>query len=177
VARYQSRLSGPILDRIDLKVRLSPLSGEERFIYASGDSSKAIRSRVEVARAVQKARFKGTPISANAWIPGGHVNEYCELHPSARRAMEEVSTSVPGLTMRGFDQLLKLGRTVADLNGSALIYKKHIEEAADLSGHEDVAEVLAKYHDVGNCPGCGMKADAGDRFCRRCGLGLIEVER
>ncbi len=177
IATYRSRLSGPILDRIDLKIRVSPLSPEERLAEGGGESSQEIRSRVQAARRMQEERFEGTNIKINGRIPGGQVARYCELHSSARRAMQEVNEKVSELTMRGYDQLLKVSRTVADLNNSPLIYKKHVIEAADLSGHEDVKEFLIAQPDTEQCPKCGLNVEVGDRFCRRCGSELGERER
>ena len=70
--------------------------------------------------------------------------------------------------------MLKIARTIADLNSSGLIYKKHIEEAADLSGHEDVKNFLAAQPDQDQCPDCGGSVDVGDLFCRRCGSKVAE---
>jgi len=174
IANYRTRISGPVLDRIDLKIRVSPLSAEERFDPSAGESSPEIRRRVEAARAMEMERFRGTPIKLNARIPGGQVSRYCELQSSARRAMEEVNRRVPELTTRGFDQLLKVSRTVADLYNSSLIYKKHVVEAADLCGNEAVKGFLIAHGDIEQCRGCGTNIDAGDRFCRRCGHEFTE---
>jgi len=175
ISAYQNRLTGPIWDRIDLKIRVSPLPPEIRLEPARSESSAEIRGRVEAARAEQRKRFHGTTIQVNARIPGGEVERYCELHTSAGRALREVVERFSGtLTMRGQHQLLKIARTIADLNRSALIYKKHIEEAADLSGHEDVKNFLAAQPDQDQCPGCGGSVDVGDRFCRRCGSKVAE---
>ncbi len=177
IASYRNRISGPVLDRIDLKIRVSPVPPEDRFAPPAGESSQDIRRRVETARQMQKERFEGTEILVNARIPGGQVQGYCELHPSARRAMEDVNRRVHALTMRGFDQLLKVSRTIADLNGSPLIYKKHVVEAADLCGHEEVREFLVGLPDVDQCLGCGANVETGDLFCRRCGRPLTAPER
>ncbi len=174
ISTYRARLSGPVLDRIDLKIRVSPLSPEERFTPGAGESSHEIRRRVEAARGMQKDRFQGTTIKLNARIPGGQVGRYCELQVSARRALEEVNRRVPELTTRGFDQLLKVSRTVADLNNSSLIYKKHVIEAADLCGNEAVKGFLVAHTELEQCPGCGVNIDIGDRFCRRCGHELAK---
>ncbi len=169
---YRSRISGPLLDRIDLRIRVSPLDSSERFAPGAGESSQQIRSRVEAAREMQKERFRETTIRVNARIPGGLVQDYCELHPSAHCAMEDVNRRVPKLTTRGFDQLLKVSRTVADLNNSSLIYRKHVVEAADLCGHEEVKKILEGQGE--RCPGCAANVEANDRFCRRCGHPLVE---
>jgi len=176
ITGYRGRLSGPILDRIDLKIRVAPLSPGERSAQGDGEQSQDIRRRVEAARVMQRDRYKGTGILVNARIPGGEVARYCELHPSAARAMGEVNEKIFTLTTRGYDQLLKVSRTIADLSNSGLIYKKHVVEAADLSGHEDVKELLEAQPDLDQCPECGLNLAVGDRFCRRCGAALSERE-
>ena len=172
IASYRKRVSGPILDRIDLTVRVSPLTGEERFSTERGETSHDIRKRVEAARGLQGDRFRGTAIPTNARIPGGQVDEYCQLHPSAGAAMREVADRVPEITTRGHDKLLKVSRTVADLNNSAQIYKKHVIEAADLCGHERVKEFLMLQPDLEVCNSCGASVETGDNFCRACGSPL-----
>jgi magnesium chelatase family protein len=169
---YKARLSGAIMDRIDLKVRVAALSPEERFAHASGEDSKTIRHRVQAAREIQARRYQGTPILVNARIPGGKVHQYCELHSSAEAAMRQVAAKAPELTTRGHDKLLKTARTVADLNNSPVIYKKHIVEAAGLCGHETVRDFLLSLEEMDMCPGCKRPVDARHRYCPSCGYDL-----
>ena len=100
------------------------------------------------------------------------MDHYCELHPSANAAMREVAKRMPELTTRGHDKLLKVSRTVADVNNSPVIYKKHIAEAAELCGHDDVREFLIRQDDIQTCPACSEPVQATGRFCPQCGHAL-----
>lgn len=173
VQSYRNRISGPIMDRIELKVRVGALTAEERFGAGSKESSQVVGKRVEAARQLQKQRFgDDSTISVNARIPGGQVNRYCELDASALAAMREVASRVAQMTTRGHDALLKVARTVADLNNSRCIYRKHIVEAADLCDHKEVRDFLAARGEAVSCPGCGSEVDGSDRFCRQCGRAI-----
>jgi magnesium chelatase family protein len=168
IRAYKNRISGPILDRIDLTIRVGSLRPEEKFnTKQDAEDSKSIQERVEAARQLQKKRFEGTPINVNARIPGGQVDHYCTLTPSALAAMKEVARRVPEITTRGHDKLLKVARTIADLNGSASIAKKHITQASDLCGHDRVKEFLDLQGE--ECPSCGHPTKPDDKFCRNCG--------
>jgi magnesium chelatase family protein len=169
---YKSRLSGAIMDRIDLKIRVGALPVEKRFTSPNGEPSRTIRERVQAAREIQARRYQGTDILVNARIPGGLVRQYCELHSSAEAAMREVAAKTPELGMRGHDKLLKTARTVADLNNSPAIYKKHIVEAAGLCGHESVRDFLLSMEEMDICPSCKAPVDARHRFCPACGRVL-----
>jgi magnesium chelatase family protein len=167
---YRSRISGPIMDRIELKVHVGALTAEERFANAPKETSQAVRTRVEAARQLQTQRFGNDPaISVNARIAGGRVDRYCELDASARAALREVASRVTQMTTRGHDTLLKVARTVAGLNNSKCIYRKHIVEAADLCDHKEVRDFLAARGELASCPDCGSEVGSSDRFCRRCG--------
>jgi len=129
VKKYQSRISGPILDRIDLQVEMKRLTTEERFADAGGDESPKIRVRVEAARAQQHKRFEGKAISCNAAIPGGHVREYCNFSSSGIERYRNVVDTVH-LTTRSIDRLAKVSRTIADLNQSEQVESQHVDRAA-----------------------------------------------
>lgn len=168
---YRKRISGPIMDRIELVVAVPSLTPEERFGARSKETSRVVRKRVEAARQLQKQRF-GNDGTINARIPGGQVDTYCELDASALAAMREVASRVPQMTTRGHDTLLKVARTVADLNNSRCIYKKHIVEAADLCGHKEVRDFLAAQSESVFCPACGAEVGGSDRFCKQCGHAI-----
>jgi magnesium chelatase family protein len=129
VQRYQSKISGPILDRIDLQVEMARLSTEERFAENAPEASPAIREKVEEARERQIARFKESRILHNADIPGGRVRDYCMFSTSAfDHYKKTIESSV--LSTRSMDRLAKVARTVADLAASDTIEPEHIDEAA-----------------------------------------------
>ena len=166
---YQSRISGPIHDRIDLTVSVPSLNPKERFSDGAGEDSKTIRVRVHRARQMQAERFQKTDISVNSRIPGGEVTEYCQRHQSGEAAMIKVAENTPEISTRGHDKLLKVARSVADLNGSTLIYKKHIAEAVRLCGYSGVTSFLDLDAESRPCSTCGAEVSAGNTFCGRCG--------
>lgn len=172
VDTYKNKISGPIRDRIDLTINVTALTPDERYAAAQGESSASIRKRIEAARAMQAERFKGTDININSRIPGGSVDKYCQLHPSAFAAMRKVAERIPDLSTRGHDKLLKVARTVADLNASTLVYKKHIEEAAELCHYDSVKLFLSSQADTQICPSCNTEIETADKFCRVCGAQL-----
>lgn len=128
VQRYLSRISGPLLDRIDMHVELSTVTFTELQASAQAESSASIRQRVNAAHRIQQERFAGTGITANARIPSSGIKRWCVLTPDAqallRAAYEKLEMSV-----RGYDRLLKVARTIADLAGSEIITRQHIGEA------------------------------------------------
>jgi len=129
VRAYQQKLSGPIVDRIDLQVELERLSLDERFAPAPAElQSPRIRQRVEEARARQIERFRGTGISCNAAIPGGHVADHCEFSADAFGHFKTIIDE-SSLSTRSMDRLAKVARTVADLSCSDSIERPHLEEA------------------------------------------------
>jgi magnesium chelatase family protein len=129
VARYQKKLSGPLLDRIDLQVELDRLTTEERFAETDGNQSVSIRAKVEAARDRQRQRFAGMDVPHNAAMPGGQVREYCRFSEPALDAYKHViDTNV--LSTRSMDRLAKVARTIADLDGKDDIEPRHVEKAS-----------------------------------------------
>ena len=129
VKKYQSKISGPISDRIDLQVTLHPLTTDQRFAPTEDEQSPKLRAKVEMARQRQTARFAGKDIAHNAAIPGGAVMEYCKLSPQAMEHYKKViDTNV--LTTRSMDRLAKVARTVADLAEHETVEPEHIDSAS-----------------------------------------------
>jgi magnesium chelatase family protein len=130
VKKYLSKLSGPILDRIDLQVELQALTVEERFAPAGENVSPRLQAQVEAARTRQRQRFANSGIPYNAAIPGGHVFEYCLFSPTGldhfRRVIETNTMST-----RSMDRLAKVARTVADLEDSQGVHPLHVDRAAE----------------------------------------------
>lgn len=129
VQRYLSRVSGPLLDRIDLHVEVTPVSFDEMVGDRPQESSMDIRERVIQARELQTKRFEKTPhIYSNAMMPPAMVKEICAIDKASknmlRRAMEH-----KGLSARAYDRILKVSRTIADLANSAEIKFEHLAEA------------------------------------------------
>ena len=128
VYQYMNRISGPVLDRIDLHVHVSPRSFSELYGERPEESSATIRLRVVAARATQQARFAGLPIHCNASMGSKQIRAFCPLPAESetmlRRAMERMH-----LSSRAYDRIVKVARTIADLAGEARIAPAHIAEA------------------------------------------------
>ncbi|GBD36905.1 Competence protein ComM [bacterium HR36] len=129
VKRYQKRISGPILDRIDLQVTMKPLSLEERFTPTQQEVSPRLRALVERARERQARRFAGTGILFNAAIPAGQVMECCQFSSEGLEAYKQVVAS-NNISTRSMDRLAKVARTVADLSESDRVEARHVLKAA-----------------------------------------------
>ena len=128
IQRYRSKISGPLLDRIDIHVEAPALSIDELRTEKEGEASATIRERVVAAREVQLTRFAGTRARANALMAHRQIREYCQIDKSLgdllQNAMEELS-----LSARAYDRILKVSRTIADLAGSDTIAAPHLLEA------------------------------------------------
>ena len=127
IKKYLGKLSGPILDRIDLLVEVKRLTETELTSKKVSESSKAIKERVLKAREVQKRRYKGNNI-LNSHITGKEIKHYCKLKNSAEIILKEAIKTFT-LTGRSYDRVLKVSRTIADLEGSDIICDEHILEA------------------------------------------------
>ena len=133
VQRYLSRISGPILDRIDLHVEVPRLKKEELASQPSGEPSSAVRSRVAAARDMQRKRFAGTKVSCNAKMTSKHIKKHCILD---RQAEDLMKTAILNLHLSGraYDRILKVSRTIADLDRSDTILARHVAEAVQYRG-------------------------------------------
>jgi len=128
VQRYLGKLSGPLLDRIDLHVAVSRVSFEELVQRGPADSSANIRARVEAARTVQKHRFGEGSAVTNAAIAAADVRRFCELDADAL-ALLESAVARGTLSARAFDRIARVARTIADLAGNPRIARAHVAEA------------------------------------------------
>ena len=128
VERYQSRVSGPLLDRIDLFVEVPPLEYEELSGRAAGESSRAIKARVDAARAIQLNRFGPKGPGCNAHMGQAQLRAFCTLDQACNQVLEGAFRRM-GLTARGYDRILRLSRTIADLDGCESIQVPHLAEA------------------------------------------------
>lgn len=128
VQRYLNKVSGPLLDRIDLHIEVPPVEYAQLSSNRKSESSASIRERVNAARAIQQQRFAGTGILSNARIPTSKLKEYCQLTPSANNLLKGAFERL-GLSARAYDRLLKVARTIADLADSPVIDTPHIAEA------------------------------------------------
>lgn len=127
ISRYKAKVSGPLLDRIDLTVNLNPVDYKDWNKKSEGESSTEIRARVSAAREIQKERFKGSGVTANAFMSAAQIKEYCPL-PAGGGEVLELAMKKLGLSARSLDKILKTARTIADLQGGKDIKKEHIIE-------------------------------------------------
>jgi magnesium chelatase family protein len=128
ISRYLTKISGPLLDRIDLQVEVAALSTPEIASVESGEPSAPIRVRVEAARQLQRERFRRAGIRCNAEMGERHMRRFCELDPPSRQMLTAAIDRL-GLSARGHDRILKVSRTIADLAGEERIHSAHVAEA------------------------------------------------
>ncbi|MBI4329608.1 MAG: YifB family Mg chelatase-like AAA ATPase [Chloroflexi bacterium] len=128
ISRYQKRISGPLLDRIDLFVEGTRVEYEKLTDERLGEPSNAVRQRVEMARGVQGKRFTGTSLLTNADMGPVEVREHCRVDQEGQGLLQMAMKQL-SLSARGFHRVLKLGRTIADLTGSETIQVAHLAEA------------------------------------------------
>ena len=129
---YLGRISGPMLDRIDIQIEVPPLSYDELAKNTKSESSETIRARVTAAREYAYRRFgDGTAPVPNAQLPARETKEFCKMSPDADAVMKGAFNSM-GLSARGYDRILRVARTIADLEGSELITGAHVAEAVQL---------------------------------------------
>jgi magnesium chelatase family protein len=130
--QYLSRLSRPLLDRIDLHLEVRAVPYAE-LSGGGGESSKAIRSRVEMARHRQSERLAGSGARVNARMSGRQVRRFCAPPPEATELLQQAVSRL-GLSARGHDRVLKVARTIADLAGCERIVAEHVSEAVQYRG-------------------------------------------
>ena len=129
VQKYLSRISGPLLDRIDLHVEVKPLSNDELLNKAKGESSATVRERVVRARAIQAERYKEhAEIHCNAQVNTKLFQQYCAIDSEGKELMK-IAMDRLGLSARAYDRILKVARTIADLDNSSAISTEHLSEA------------------------------------------------
>ncbi len=129
ISRYQSRISGPLMDRIDLHVDVPRVEYDKLLNYERAETSQQVRERVIAARLRQHERFRDKPsLHTNADMGAGDVQKYCILTPEAKQLLD-ISVRRMQLSARAFHRVLKLSRTIADLAGSERIEVTHIAEA------------------------------------------------
>ncbi|MDD5495358.1 MAG: YifB family Mg chelatase-like AAA ATPase [Dehalococcoidia bacterium] len=128
ITRYQKRLSGPLLDRIDIFVDVPRIDYEKLMDQRASESSDTVRKRVQAARQIQLERFKGTKLASNADMSTAEVKEFCRLESAALNLLKTAMKQLH-FTARAFHRTIKLARTVADLDGSESIKTNHLAEA------------------------------------------------
>ena len=128
IHRYRSKISGPLMDRIDIHVEVPAVPYKDLIGAADAEASAVIRSRVAAARDRQFQRFKRTKIYCNAQMVNRHIKKYCRIDSASCDLLESAVDKL-GLSARAYNRILKIARTIADLDGASDITMEHIAEA------------------------------------------------
>jgi magnesium chelatase family protein len=128
VEQYMRRISGPLLDRIDMHIEVPSVEYEALRRREAPESSSEIRRRVNAAREIQRRRFAGTAVHCNAYMTPAMIGQYCALDAAGEKLMKGAFDRL-GLTGRSHDRILRMARTIADLDGSEAISAAHLAEA------------------------------------------------
>jgi magnesium chelatase family protein len=130
VERYLSRISGPLLDRIDIHIEVTPVGFDELTSRnRNAEKSEAIRQRVQQAREVQQQRYKESAgVYCNAQLPSNKVQDTCEINAAGQMLLKAAMQKL-NLSARAYDRILKVSRTIADLTGAEQIQIEHLAEA------------------------------------------------
>lgn len=131
ISKYRSRISGPLLDRIDIQVEVPQVNYRSLMSMKKPEGSEVIRTRVEAARKIQAHRFSKARIRTNAEMSGRHIKAFCTIDPGVTSFLEKASDRI-GLSARGVSRILKISRTIADLEQSRDIAHHHVAEAIQL---------------------------------------------
>jgi magnesium chelatase family protein len=126
--QYWARLSGPLMDRIDLQVAVNRLKPEEITQHPTGEDSASVRERVIAAHDLACARFQETTLRCNAEMQSRHLKQWCPLDETSRNLLEAAIRKL-GLSVRASDRILKVARTIADLSGDENLQVHHVAEA------------------------------------------------
>ena len=135
VESYLRRLSGPLLDRIDMHIEVPSVAYEAMRRKSAPETSAQVRARVNAAREIQKKRFAGTEVSCNAYMTPRMIGQYCQLDAAGEKLMQSAFDRL-GLTGRSHDRILRMARTIADLAGSETIEAAHLAEAIQYRSSE-----------------------------------------
>lgn len=128
VANYLAKISGPVLDRFDIHIEVAPVEYESLASSSKEECSELIRERVQKAREIQNRRYRGTAITCNARITSDVLHEVCPVTADGNEMLKGVFERL-GLSARAYDRILKVSRTIADMDGEEVIGKSHIAQA------------------------------------------------
>jgi magnesium chelatase family protein len=128
IQRYRAKVSGPLLDRIDIQIEVPAVRYRDLAGRESGEPSAGIRERVNRARQIQLDRFKGHKIYCNGQMTNRHIKKFCAIDEESQRLLETAVDRL-GLSARAYVRILKVARTIADLDGREDISSAHISEA------------------------------------------------
>ena len=128
IQRYLNKISGPLLDRIDIQIEVAPLKYSQLTEKNNGESSSEIKKRVLAAKKIQKTRYKSVGITSNAQLSPKHMDEFCQLTEEASNLLK-LAIGKLSLSARAYDKIRKIARTTADMEEKELIEAAHISEA------------------------------------------------
>jgi magnesium chelatase family protein len=128
IQRYKSRISGPMIDRFDIQINVSAVSVDDIRSKSAAESSTDVRNRVEAAAKIQRRRLKNSKNKRNAAMVHGEIVKFCEIDGESAAILEMAMTRL-SLSARAYDKILRVGRTIADLDGEESISQRHILEA------------------------------------------------
>ena len=128
IQKYMSRISGPLLDRIDLHIDVDEVNYDDLTKETDTESSADVKERVNAARAIQTARYAGTTVHCNANMTSEMIKKYCALDAAGERILQAAFDKL-GMSARAYTRILKVARTIADLDGKAVIASAHVAEA------------------------------------------------
>lgn len=128
IQKYMSRISGPLLDRIDLHVEVDEVHYDELSSSSEAESSATVRARVNAARAVQTKRYKGSGVHANSKMTAAMIKKYCALDSAGEKILQNAFDKL-GMSARAYTRILKVARTIADLDGKERVSSDHVAEA------------------------------------------------
>jgi magnesium chelatase family protein len=140
IERYRSRISGPLLDRIDIHLVVPAVAYGDLVGEQGAERSAVVRARVERARALQRRRFQGQRgIHANAHMTARDLRRYCRLTPPVESVLRQAVTRL-GLSARAYHRVLKIARTIADLAGASELSTAHVSEAIQYRSLDRIRE-------------------------------------
>ena len=140
IRNYLGKISGPLLDRIDLQIEVDNITYGELTDRTSLETSKDVKARADKAREIQRARFQGTNVSCNAQMTNAMIKKYCQLSDGCEKLLKRAFEKL-NLSARATTRIIKVARTIADLDGQKDISEKHIAEAIQYRSYD------RKYHD------------------------------
>lgn len=128
IEKYINRISGPMLDRIDIHIEVQQVKYDEIECNSNGESSENIKRRVDIARKIQNERYKEFGIYSNSELTSSLIEKYCKLNDDSKSMLKKAFEKL-GLSVRAYHKILKVARTIADLESSENIQTKHVAEA------------------------------------------------
>jgi magnesium chelatase family protein len=137
IAKYRRRISGPLMDRIDLHIEVPPIKYEKLASEKVAEESKAVRQRVQSARDIQRKRFTKQNSTVNSEMSIQQIKEFCQLDSASQLILKNAVNTLH-LSARGYHRVLKLARTIADLAGEPNIFAAHLAEALQYRAKEEI---------------------------------------